>query len=299
MYAIYYSMVPLQSEIILRLPLMFLLSPVFLYRSYYLDSAAQLSPCIYMCIYIFLSSSPYPFSRAVHRASSSLLYSFTVSRLVRPPLFSLPLSAVVHAAALRGERPGCLFVRFTLDHSYFLSRLSAATPSSVASTARSAARVSPSHPPPPSVRPVHASLSVSSVPFASFSNLRRQCCKAGYAQLARRAGARNTRRGHVDSLRSLARLASLCFASLVALLRRARRGAERSVSSSSSSSLSLDATASLLIVRAAASRVRTCADVIFRLVKSRNNRASGAYVWVCGCVRIYVRADVRVHARAL
>lgn len=77
----------------------------------------------------------------------------------------------IYTAALRGERPR-LFVRFTLNRSYFLSRLSAVTPSSVVSAARSRFCLSPSR----THARTHAS--VSSVPFASFSNFRRQCCTA-------------------------------------------------------------------------------------------------------------------------
>lgn len=66
----------------------------------------------------FLLSSPYSFSRVLHRASSSLLYSFTVSRPVRPPLFSPSLSA--RHTQLRGERPR-LFVRAFHSRSLVLS----------------------------------------------------------------------------------------------------------------------------------------------------------------------------------
>lgn len=90
---------------------------------------------MYICIYIFFSLLlPIPPSlRVPHRASSSFLYSFTVSQPVRPPLFSLPLSAVVSPVlSYAASRAVYSFVRFTLDHSYFLSRSSAAIPSSAA-----------------------------------------------------------------------------------------------------------------------------------------------------------------------
>lgn len=220
-----------QSEIISCLPLTFLLSRVFLYRSYFGCGTA-----VTIYIYFFFSLLPPIPSRALCTAPLPLFYIHSPSLDSSVHLCSLflPRPSPYNAAALRGERPGCLFVRFTLDHSYFLSRLSAATPSFVTSEplARSPAFLSPSlrpRPPPPLTQctfrspfpPCPSPLS----PTSGVSVVQR-----GYAQLARRAGARNTRRGHVDSLRSLARLASLCLASLVALLRRgaARRGAFRS-----------------------------------------------------------------------
>lgn len=141
--------------------------------------------------YIYISFSfllPIP-SRAFRTAPLPLFYIHSPSLDSSVHLCSLFLSraAVVHAQ-LRCEASGrgCLFVRFTLDRSYFLSRLSAATPSSVVSAARSLARsrsfLPPSH-------PAYASVSVSSVPFASFSNLRASVLYSGYAQRARRAGA--------------------------------------------------------------------------------------------------------------
>lgn len=77
-----------QSEIISRLSLTLSLSRVVLYY-FYFDFIVQLS----MYIHIYFLLSFYPFSRVPHRASSSLLYSFTVSRPVRPPLFSPPSSS--------------------------------------------------------------------------------------------------------------------------------------------------------------------------------------------------------------
>lgn len=193
---------------------------------------------VYIYTYIFLSLfSPYPSSHVPYRASSSLLYSFTVSRPVRPPLFSLlfSLSLFRYTAALRGE----LFARAFHSRSLVLSlsfvgrntllSVLRRVGRSLASTlARSLVRVPSTLLSVPPTHPTHASGSVSSVPFASFSNLRRQCCAA--VTRSERGGPGPETRGAAmltRSARSLAspRLASLCLASLVALLRRARRGA--------------------------------------------------------------------------
>lgn len=102
----------------------------------------------------FLLSSPCPFSRVLHRASSSLLYSFTVSPTRLWSLFSR--AAVVHSCAAR------LFVRAFHSRSLVLSL----SPVSCSTLLRRVSRPLAFLPPPPP--PLG---SVSSVPFASFSNL--------------------------------------------------------------------------------------------------------------------------------
>lgn len=188
--------------------------------------------CIYIYIYISFSFLPIP-PRAFRTAPLPLFYIHSPSLDPSVHLCSLR-SSLSFDTQLRYEA-SCLLVRFTLDRSYFLSRLSAATPSSqssvasaVRSLARSLVRVPSTLLPVPPTHPTHASGSVSSVPFASFSNLRRQCCAA--VTRSERGGPGPETRGAAmltRSARSLAspRLASLCLASLVALLRRARRGA--------------------------------------------------------------------------
>lgn len=222
--------------------------------------------CIYIYIYtyIFLSLfSPYPSSRVPYRASSSLLYSFTVSRPVRPPLFSALLSLSIHSCAIRDE----LFARAFHSRSLVLS-LSFVGRNTLLSVLRrvgrslasSLARSRSFHPAP---RPAHPPDARFGLRFLRALRLFLQppasvLC-SGYAQRARRAGARNTRCGHVDSLRSLARLASPRLALPRFACGASSSSAAWSVLSSSSSSLSLDvAAALLLIVRAAAGRVRTC-----------------------------------------
>lgn len=255
--------------------------------------------CIYIYTYIFLSLfSPYPSSRVPYRASSSLLYSFTVSRPVRPPLFSALLSLSIHSCAIRGG----LFARAFHSRSLVLS-LSFVGRNTLLSVLRrvgrslasSLARSRSFHPAP---RPAHPPDARFGLRFLRALRLFLQppasvLC-SGYAQRARRAGARNTRCGHVDSLRSLARLASPRFASLRLWRFFVERGVERPV---------------LLLFLLVAGRCRgvvvNCAgrgrprahvpDVIFRLVKSRNNRASGACVRAC--VRMHTSARARVRAR--
>lgn len=244
-----------QSEIISRLSLALLLSRL---------CGTAVAMRVYIYTHIFLSLfSPYPSSRVPYRASSSLLYSFTVSRPVRPPLFSALLSLFRYTAALRGE----LFARAFHSRSLVLS-LSFVGRNTLLSVLRrvgrslasSLARSRSFHPAP---RPAHPPDTRFGLRFLRALRLFLQppasvLC-SGYAQRARRAGARNTRCGHVDSLRSLARLASPRLALPRFACGASSSSAARSVLSSSSSSLSLDvAAALLLIVRAAAGRVRTC-----------------------------------------
>lgn len=217
--------------------------------------------CIYIYIYIsfsFLSLSL--LARSVPRLFLSFIF---IHRLSTRPSTSVLRSSLSFDTQLRYEA-SCLLVRFTLDRSYFLSRLSAATPSSqssvasaVRSLARSLARVPSTLLPVPPTHPTHASGSVSSVPFASFSNLRRQCCAA--VTRSERGGPGPETRGAAMLTRSARSLASPRLALPRFACGASSSSAARSVLSSSSSSLSLDvAAALLLIVRAAAGRVRTC-----------------------------------------
>jgi len=113
-----------------------------------------------------------------------------------------------------------LLVRFTLDRSYFLSRLSAATPSFCLHRVPSS--FPPDHPATRSrfgLRFLRA-VPCRAVPFASFSNLRRQCCsERGGPEPETRGAAMLTR-----SDRSLdsPRFASLRFASSSSATRRGR-----------------------------------------------------------------------------
>lgn len=176
-----------------------------------MDSATQLLPQKYIYIHICIFPSLFLLSLLARPAPRLFLsFIFIHHRLSTRPSTSVLSSSLgrchtyIHSCAARGgERPR-LFVRFTLNRSYFLSRLSAVTPSSVVSAARSRFCLSPSRthartlrfPPCPS--PLSPTSGVSVAP----------------RQQALRAATRSTRRGHVDSLRSLVRLtsASLRFA---------------------------------------------------------------------------------------
>lgn len=160
-----------------------------------------------------------------------------------------------------------MFVRFTLDRSYFLSRLSAPTPS----FARSFAFLPPSlplSPPRPARRTLRAPFPPCPSPLSPTSGV--SVVLRLPATSAEGRGPETRGRGHVDSLRSLARslarsprlgIASLRFACGASSSSAAWRGtARRSVLLLllllSSSALSLDV-AALLIVRAA--RPAACA----------------------------------------
>lgn len=209
-----------QSEIISRLSLALLLSRLC-------GTAVAMRVYIYIHIYFFLFSLPIP-PRAFRTAPLPLFYihspSLDPSVHLCSPLFSL----FRYTAALRGE----LFARAFHSRSLVLS-LSFVGRNTLLSVLRrvgrslasSLARVPSTLLPVPPTHPTHASGSVSSVPFASFSNLRRQCCAA--VTRSERGGPGPETRGAAMLTRSARspRLASLCLASLVALLRRARRGA--------------------------------------------------------------------------
>lgn len=219
---------------------------------------------IYIYTYIFLSLfSPYPSSRVPYRASSSLLYSFTVSRPVRPPLFSLLFSLFRYTAALRGE----LFARafhsrsLVLSLSFvgrntLLSVLRRVGRSLASSLARSFAFLPPCSPSrPPTRRTLRAPFPPCPSPLSPTSGVSAvQRLRAASAE-----GRGQNTRGAAMLTRSARSLASPRLALPRFACGASSSSAARSVLSSSSSSLSLDvAAALLLIVRAAAGRVRTC-----------------------------------------
>lgn len=220
--------------------------------------------CIYIYIYIsfsFLSLSL--LARSVPRLFLSFIFIHRLSTRPSTSVLRSSLSLSIHSCAIRGE----LFARAFHSRSLVLS-LSFVGRNTLLSVLRrvgrslasSLARSRSFHPAP---RPAHPPDVCFGLRFLRALRLFLQppasvLC-SGYAQRARRAGARNTRCGHVDSLRSLARLASPRLALPRFACGASSSSAAWSVLSSSSSSLSLDvAAALLLIVRAAAGRVRTC-----------------------------------------